>query len=227
MSYRISDSYCYTMNTKLLTVLFVLWSGLGFNPTEAQVRETSSFSFGIQAGLNNAHMLGLDMQDPNAYNMRRGPIVGVFSDYNFRFRPVRLKAGVFYTEKGAISESSELDIGVADFSYLLSYIEMPLLLKYTPPIIFWQDADFVVFAGPYAGYNLSAEVRQGDVTHDLPQGLNDTEFGTIVGMAADGREMGVPIKVEARYTQGLTHVFENTDFLNSSWTLGVGYYFSL
>ena len=219
---------CWQKNITVLVVSFFLCCiAITSFSTETDAREPSSFSFGVQAGLHNAYMLGLDSQGDDTYRMRRNPVLGIFSDYNFRFSPLRIKTEVSYTRKGAIFESSAGDPESAYFSYLLDYIEVPLLLIYTPPVEFWQDADLVLFAGPYAGYNINAQARHNDLSHELPEGFNEVDYGATIGIAADGRNRGVPIKLEGRYTHGFNSVFNNSDLTNISWSVALGYYLAL
>ena len=187
-----------------------------------QTHAQAPISFGIKAGFNQTSLTGPDMSNPEHYKPRSALMVGVYTDYNFRNMPIRLETGAYYTQKGMINSQSGTNENDSDItpSYTIEYIEIPLFINYTPPLILWQDADLVVFGGPYLGYNLTREIQQDEFS----EFFNEYDYGAAIGLAADGREWGVPIKIKGRYTHGLSSPFADRNMVNNSWGFSVGYY---
>lgn len=202
-----------------LKISFIIVFFLGYT---YQTHAQAPISFGIKAGFNQTSLNGSDMSNPKHYKSRSGLMVGIYTDYNFRYMPIRLETGAYYTQKGMINSQSDTNENDSDDlpSYTFDYIEIPLFINYTPPLVLWQDADLVVFGGPYIGFNLTRDKQQ----EEFSETFNEYDYGAAIGLAADGREWGIPIKIKGRYSHGLSSPFENRNIMNNSWGFSVGYY---
>jgi hypothetical protein len=169
---------------------------------------TPTFNLGFEVGLNLTTLDGL----PSAERMTR-PVFGLFADWRFS-EHVHL-AGAFLPSAGRGAEGIEplptgdpdLDVQVSGgtMKRTLSYIELPLLLKWAPN----RQEGFRVGAGPSFGIITGADDRyEATTTASIPYVLEvDIEDGL------PGVDMGLSFDVEwrirllsiaVRYTHGLT-----------------------
>lgn len=156
-------------------------------PAKAQ----APLKVGITGGLNIANMNDTDADDlENRFGFRGG----VFATFKVPASPMAIQPELVYTQKGF-----EVDDGTAK----LDYIEIPVLAKFgffTP-----GPAKPEVFFGPYMAFNMNAEAAGDNITINVEDAVNKTEFGVTVGAGVDiGR-----FNIGGRYSAGLTNVFDD------------------
>lgn len=188
---------------------------------------TSFAQFGVMGGLNLAKFGGADAAVEGDETVE--------PDYYFRFAAgvfatltlsdvLALRPELLYTLKGAKYEGSYGGIS-GKIWVKLTYIEIPILLQYTIP----TDDGFApfFFAGPYAGYNLSAKERlqketlNFDQEEDVKEGIKDFDFGIVFGAGVCINQM---FEISARYSVGLTSFDDspNVDMKNQVMEIRVG-----
>lgn len=168
----------------VLTLLALL---ISTSPIKAQ----SPIKAGITGGLNIANMNDTDADDlENRFGFRGG----VFAKFKIPATPMAIQPELVYTQKGF-----DVDNGTAK----LDYIEIPVLAKFgfiTP-----GPVNPEVFFGPYMAFNMNAEAAGDNITINVEDAVNKTEFGVTVGAGVDiGR-----FNVGGRYSAGLTNVFDD------------------
>jgi hypothetical protein len=104
-----------------------------------------------------------------------------------------------YTQKGVDISPS----GVSDVTLKTDFVDVPVLGRYT----FGRVVRGYVFAGPSFDFKVSAKVKSGGsggTQDDIGSNLKSFEFALVAG---GGVELG-PILLEARWSEGLTDLYE-------------------
>ncbi|MGB3616584.1 MAG: porin family protein [Catalinimonas sp.] len=193
---------------------------LGLLASSTAVQAQSRVSFGPKAGVNFATYTGNDQVQWNT-----GLNGGFFLTYS-SVNHLGVSTELLYTQKGEEIERS----GESDQQINLSYVELPVLLRY-----FFGEGRVrpTIYAGPYAAYNLRA--KQVDQTTDQVRDVRDDvrpfDFGVQVGVGANVRVTnGRWVNLDARYSQGVSRVYDvqpGNDLRNGVVSLNVGYAFGL
>jgi outer membrane protein W len=120
----------------------------------------------------------------------------------------------------------------------LNYLEIPLLGKFWIPTSSNQVRPFV-FAGPEFEYLMSCSVEGAafaatsstDCNTAAQIKIKSTDFGATVGAGVEFMAGGQSVRVDARYTLGLSNINDNTSdnstIKNRSLTATVGVGFPL
>jgi hypothetical protein len=179
---------------------------------------TSAFaqgiSFGVKGGVNYTSLSGDDVPDGLGWKLGFGG--GVVAALNVMDMFV-IQPEVLYTMKGGEDPDEE-------YSFDLTYVEVPVLLKYSVPMEGMISPNF--FVGPSLGILMSAEFAEEDVKDDL----KTMDFGVVVGAGVDF-DMGTgKVTLDGRYTLGLMSIDdsgEEQDWKNGAISVMLGYMFGM
>lgn len=169
---------------------------------EAQIKP----KFGVKGGVNYSTFNNVD-----GVEYKPGILAGVYADLKIPMTPMSVQPEVLFTQYGA-------DIEDTDASFNVNYLQVPVLLKFDfqSPLVKPN-----VFFGPYAGFNLSSEIKNNDASLNLNDETQSTDFGVVIGAGVDIRKF----RVGVRYTAGLTNVADqnfNDDAKNGAFALTAG-----
>jgi len=163
---------------------------------------------GIRIGLNMA-----DISSENVISTKKltGITAGAFVTFNVG--PLKIQPELLYSQKGAklkIYDSS--GIIIVDEDLKLSYIEIPLLVKYDISSI-----NTSIFAGPSFSYLIGA--KAGD--EDIEDSLKESDTGIVIGAGID---LSTKLSIDGRYTLSLNDCADNyaLDLKNSVITVNLG-----
>lgn len=192
-----------------LKVLFASVLAFGLNITSSNAQGDNPMRFGIKGGINFSNLYADDVDETK---MATGFNLGLFAKLPLANR-FALQPEIYYTSKGG--EVTYKDgSGVGIVGYDLDYIEVPLML-----VINFTER-FNIQAGPYAAFLVRGKANnESDVTlfnfeDDLDTGdFNTFEAGIAIGAGIDFKA----ISIGARYSQGLTEVAKERDFLGTSY----------
>ena len=181
--------------------------------------DDSRVEFGLRAGLNLASLNGddasLDNISPDSrIGFSGGFFVGIRVTPNFLIQPE-----VLYTQKGA-----KYDVGGAEFTIKLDYVEVPVLFKGR---FGSGGVKPSVFAGPAVGFKVSGKSAFDGEEEDLEE-AKGTEFGIVFGAGLDLAAGSGAFTIDARYTLGLTTLDDSAvaaDIKNGVWSFSLGYAF--
>jgi len=210
-------------NLSLRYLIVVL--ALFFTPLNAQVY-IQHIQIGPKVGVNIAKFTD--------YDSKLGFAGGIFFQFQFS-NLFSIQPEAYYTMKGATHPNHQY----SDETYILNYIEVPLLLKFIIPL----EGSIIrpsVYAGPVIGFNTTAEYRiEYNVTYlsphsleiyDISDDIQSTDFslafGGGIGFIVGNNELGLDI----RYILGLKSVFDNSsnvDIKNSVINFNIYFGFSL
>jgi len=171
-------------------------------------------SFGVKGGVNYTSLSGDDVPDGLSWKLGFGG--GVVAALNVMDMFV-IQPEVLYTMKGG--EDPDLE-----YSFDLTYVEVPVLLKYSVPMEGMISPNF--FVGPSLGILMSAELDEVDVKDDL----KTMDFGVVVGAGVDF-DMGTgKVTLDGRYTLGLMSIDDSEaeqDWKNGAISVMIGYMFGM
>jgi Outer membrane protein beta-barrel domain len=186
--------------------------------TKAQDNTQSSLSpsFGVKGGVNFATVSGNDFDNPDS---RTSFHAGVFGEFPVaEIFSVQVEA--LYSGQGFKSDvDGALVGGNGKVEYQLDYINVPVLAK------FYLMEGLSIEAGPQFSFKVNEEIDADANADDGDWDLNeaeDFEFGISGGLTFQ-TPMG--IFATARYNQGITDIFEDSDAKNSVFQLGIGFKF--
>lgn len=177
---------------KLSALLLSCFLIAGIVTTTAQAQ-----SIGIKGGINIADFVNADYDT----DRRVGGIIGLSFDFTPEDVPFGVESGIYYTRRGI--DSPEFNAS----SLRMDYLEVPLMAK----VYFSTDVPVRphLLGGAYAAYNLDSELElQDDSTVDISDEIRDLDFGILFGVGTDFNVEGIGLSLQARYTMGLTSVFD-------------------
>jgi opacity protein-like surface antigen len=200
----------FTMNKK--AVLLAL-AGLALVTAKAQVQ------FGAKAGVNISSFTGSDATGASTLlGFNVGGLVKVPISDAFSFQPELL-----YSGQGAKGSTTDPNSGAnISVSEPLSYLNVPLLFKYTRPFGVYTEL------GPQVGYLLSAHAKAQGVSVDAKSQFSSTDFSLVFGL---GYISPANIGIDFRYNFGLSNVGKAYDgnpapnLKNASIQIGLFYMF--
>lgn len=169
--------------------------------------QDSGTKFGLKAGLNLANLSG-DVEDVDT---KLGAQFGAFAEImvteNFAVQPE-----LVFSMQGAKTEYTELGANYEE-KLNLSYLNIPIMAKY------YVTPQFNIHAGPQVGFLMSAKNKyevsgggqsaSGDI--DLKDLMKSVDFGLGLGV---GYNFTDNLGLEARYTAGLSNIYDDVDELD-------------
>lgn len=190
---------------KLAIVLVLLFSTSVF---------AQGLAFGVKGGINYATLSGEDIDDAS---YKLGFAVGAVAAFDV-MDMVAIQGEVLYSMKGAE------DYPATGQSTDLTYIEIPVLLKYSIPMAGMIAPNF--FVGPSLGILLTAEDNEVDVKENT----KSMDYGIVFGAGVDFDLGTGKVTVDARYNYGLTSIDDSgaeLDVKNGGISVMVGYLFGI
>lgn len=165
----------------------------------------SQGTWGVEAGANFANIKGDDISEET--DIRTALLLAVYYQYRLANSPIILQPELMYSQKG-------LEFG-NDGVLKLDYLVAAALAAYYFDVT-GRAAPFVK-AGPYVGFNVTAKQEFDGNEADVDD-VNDIDAGVIIraGVQVDRFEIG------ARFSRGLTDVFDGEDGKHSIFGLFVG-----
>ncbi|HET8865301.1 MAG TPA: porin family protein [Gracilimonas sp.] len=148
--------------------------------------------FGIKAGLNYSTFNNTDNAEYKA-----GFIGGVYTKINIPASPVAIQPELLYAQYGSNAANT-------DGKFSVDYIQVPVLAKFgfgAPGVPIKPE----VFFGPYAGFNVNAEIEDNTTSVGADELVRNTDWGVVVGAGVQVTKLSF----ELRYTAGLTDVYED------------------
>jgi len=178
---------------------------------------------GLQAGMNLANLHGDGVEDSK---FKLGFCGGGFVAFGLG-KVVVIQPELLYSQKGAKWEEEILG-ETWRATYMLNYLEMPVLVKLTMPVQGKVKPN--LFMGPYFGITITnprgkIEVDGMTMEEDLV-GVKDTDFGVVFGGGIDFALSKGKIVFDVRYSLGLTTLDEEGyDVKNNVFSFLLGYSF--
>ena len=162
---------------------------------------SAQVQFGAKVGFDMTNFWGKDIP----HGMQPNYQAGLMMEYKFSPRFAIAPEVVFASQGGKFDAADyfeKLDVksGV-DATYHTNYINVPVMMK------FYAAPAFSIDFGPQVGFNVYSKYSiEGLPTVDLKDGTNTVDFGLGLGGTYNLTEKAF---VQARYTMGLTKVFDN------------------
>lgn len=193
--------------------------GLCFCMT-AVVQSHAQWSFGVKVGIASTTV---DIKNWDN-NHKTGLLAGGVATYKLS-EQFDLQGELFYANRGFKTDIylEVSDTNPHDWKFSLSYLNLPLLLKWFP-----TDLGIYVEAGPQVGYLLdnSNDIEGWPKDESLDQNpwgdYQKWDFGFVGGI---GYAFNNGLFVDVRYDLGLTNVLKEIKSKQRAWELSVGYMF--
>jgi len=215
---------CRARYAALFSLVFLLAAG----PVAAQS--------GLKGGINLSRFFGSSVDETDTQTgLNLGASLGLV-----RLGPVQLVGEVYYSQKGgkgdiaafqeAASTGGTIEVGI-------DYVEIPVLARVNLGGLGGKIFPYVE-GGPAFGWQIDCGVEAGsqgagtvacdDLLENPEDTLRDYDLGAVLGGGFDlVLTRGMGINLDARYTAGLTDLTADAEFKNRSFTVMLGYAFSL
>ena len=195
---------------KLIAVLIVLSIYSALSISIAQ----SNLGFGLKGGINVAYQStpgeGINVNVENIMRFHGGAYLNYFFLDKIAIQPELLVSG----------KGSKWDDPYFDTKDLLTYIDLPILIRYQPVKL------LNIHAGPQVGYLISAvqDDLSGDEKMDIMDWYNNADIGLVFGAEAN---LPLNINLTVRYILGLSEVTNDVEYIepwkNNFIQVSVGY----
>ncbi len=166
---------------------------------------------GVKGGLNFANFHGEDTEGMD-FSSKMGYCAGGFITYSIN-DVFAIQPEVLFTTKGA-----KWNLGTgAVITFSVNYLEIPVLAKLS--IASQGSVVPSLFVGPYVAMKLSSKAKieyEGESEEDdWGEDIKTTDFGVVVGGGVDFALGSRKVTVDARYTLGLTSMYDSPDDLKN------------
>jgi len=187
----------------------------------ASVRADGLIRLGLKGGVNFANLVGPDL-DSN-WKTKIGFAAGGFVSFQIS-RLLAIQPEFFYSQKGSMWKGDPYT-----FKVNLTFVDIPLLVKFFMPVSAQSALRPNVFIGPYAGLKMSAKLiaktaERSDET-DF-EDLKKADLGLVVGGGIDFAFPKGQIFLDVRYSFGFSSFSNIEDFKNKVFAVLVGFSFN-
>jgi len=197
-------------------VMAVCAAGLVAGQAEAQSREIGfklGPSFATLSGIDDG--IGNDLPGASVNTTTRsGLAAGGF--FRVGFGPASIQTELLYAQKGGGVEGTDPDLGSAEVTLELDYVEVPVLLRLAIPAGMLLRS--YVYAGPAVAFEVGCHARVEALGLSFTDDCDDDDFNRrkVDAGLMFGGGLGLPVGVggillEARYTMGLINLDDNPD----------------
>ncbi len=177
-------------------------------------------TFGVKAGFDMTNFWGENVP----HGMKPAYQAGVFMEYRFAGTNFAVAPEVVFASQGGKFKAGKdllgLDLGNLDknVTYNTNYINIPVMFKY------YVAPDFSVDFGPQLGINVYSKcsVEGVDKAVDFSKQTKTVDFALGLGGTYNITSNAF---LQARYTMGMTNVFENGKAKNANIQIAFGYRF--
>lgn len=164
--------------------------------------------FGAKVGFDMTNFWGKDIE----HGMKPSYQAGILMEYKFNDRVAIAPEAVFASQGGKFKigtvymgwDLSKFTAKDITLTFNTNYINVPVMFK------FYATPDFSIDLGPQVGFNVYSKATVSDGDESLTFGLSDytktVDFGLGLGATYNLTENAF---VQARYTLGLTKVFDD------------------
>ena len=162
---------------------------------------SAQLQFGAKVGVDMTNFWGKDVE----HGMKPSYQAGLVMEYKFNPHFAIAPEVVFAAQGG--KETRTVDLVDTDCTFHTNYINVPVMLKY------YVSPAFSIDFGPQVGFNVYSKMTakgkaanvEAEWTTDLKDDTKTVDFGLGLGGTYNLTEHAF---VQARYTMGLTNVFE-------------------
>lgn len=178
----------------IVSVLFVAPSFAQISSGDFTLSESSVY-YGVRMGLNIAGISGDYDRSGSRTGFNFGGVVGLRVSQS---TPLFLESGLYYTERGAKEGNAKVG---------LSYLEIPLLIKYG--IQATDNIAVLPYVGPAFGFGIAGKIKPGGTgAFSKEGGFNRPDVGFKIGCGAEYNML----YLETGYQIGIANILDDDDF---------------
>ena len=175
----------------------------------------SALNLGLKGGLNYSGF----HKETSAGTTEFGLNAGIIAEFKFSDK-FALQTEVLYNVKGGEVNGDGSNINDFGFNAELTYIDIPLLVKFYP------IERLSIDIGPQIGFiqdskGVVTDNEGNENTIELTD-INKTDFALNAGFTVKLSDRAL---FQARYSYGMNEIFENERYKNSVISVSLGYYF--
>lgn len=165
--------------------------------------------FGAKVGVDATNFWGKDVNHGMQLNYQAGLVM----EYKFSPKFAIAPEAVFAAQGGQF-KLAEIGSTEIKHTYTTNYINVPVMLKY------YVSPSFSLDFGPQVGFNVYSKMKTGDLKPvDIKDNTKSVDFGVGLGGTVNLTENAF---LQARYTMGMTDVFEGGDAKNGNVQVAFG-----
>ena len=164
---------------------------------------SAQIQFGAKVGFDMTNFWGKDAE----HGMKPSYQAGLMMEYKFSNK-FAIAPEVVFASQGGKFKAIDMNLFGVDVSksitYNTNYINVPVMLKY------YVSPAFSIDFGPQVGFNVYSKVsiEDYDKAYDMKEATKTVDFGLGLGGTYNLTDNAL---VQARYTLGLTNVFDVDD----------------
>ena len=165
--------------------------------------------FGAKVAVDATNFWGKDVK----HGMQLNYQAGVMMEYKFT-PSFAIAPEVMFAAQGGQYKVADIADKKIKTTYTTNYINVPVMFKY------YVTPDFSIDLGPQVGFNVYSKTKTGDLKPvDIKDATKTVDFGVGLGGTYNIADNAF---VQARYTMGMTNVFEHGDAKNGNIQLAFG-----
>ena len=159
---------------------------------------SAQLQFGAKVGFDMTHFWGEDAE----HGMKPSYQAGLVMEYKFNPH-FAIAPEVVFASQGAKTDKYVIEGVVVKGTFNTNYINVPVMLKY------YATPNFSIDFGPQVGFNVYSKCSvKGEDAIDMKEITKSVDFGVGLGGTYNLTENAF---VQARYTMGMTNVFDIDD----------------
>ena len=189
-----------------LTIVFLI-SLFGNAPAQLSINK------GLKGGLNFAN-LSLDPKSVHDYSYYSGIVAGFYLEADI-LGPMSFQGELLFSQKGA-----KFNTNTQEVSIRLNYIEIPVLLKFSIPIV--PTLSFNIQGGLYLGKKLSE--NWNPISYKPGEDFfKNSDYGITFGVGVKFNALFNNICIDTRYSAGFANISQDEgEAKNKNFVITVG-----
>ena len=174
---------------------------------------------GAQVGYSRSHLSGADADQIQS---RQGALTGVFLYFPVG-AGLAVRPELLFSLKGGRTLADLEGGGTATLDIELAYLELPVLVHFSPAVGRWRP---VLFGGPAPALRIGCDQQRVLQPEPIRGTCNEAEFtfrewdtGVVLGGGVEAHLNRATLALEARYTAGLRSILDDERVDNRTFAI--------
>ncbi len=206
-NYFLDNKNMKRLFTLLASAVFTVASYAQYNTGDIAINESTVY-YGARIGIDFSRLSG----DFDCTGSRTGLTLGaVLGLHISEATPICLETGIYYTERGAKSDDKRIS---------LSYLELPLLIKYGFEV--GNNMAVLPYVGPYFSLGVGGKIKSNvEVTSSYNEAFNHPDMGMKFGCGFEYNHL----YIEGGYQLGIANISKEkmSTIHGNAWFINIGF----